>query len=96
MRQRKRFLEHIRDGDALLGAGIEMLDERHVDLAGEQRELDRAQFGEGPALAAAAGGDRFVPHRRDFFAQRLLLDLHQAGKKFRDFFDAVVVSLVSS
>src|SRR5438132_4949135 len=63
------FLEDIGDGDALPRAGIQMLDERHVDVAGQQGELDRAQFGEGPALAAAAGGDRFVPYRRYFFAQ---------------------------
>src|SRR5947199_9331893 len=49
----ERFLEHICDGDALPGAGIEMLDESHVDVAGKQRELDLAQFVEGPALAAA-------------------------------------------
>ena len=81
----ERFLEHIGDGDALPRAGIEMLDERHVDVAGQQRELDRAQFGEGPALPAAARGDGFAPDRRHFFAQRLVLDLHQAGKKLRDF-----------
>src|SRR4029077_14825691 len=51
------FLEDIGDGDALERAGIQMLDERHVDVAGQQGELDRAQFGEGPALAATARGD---------------------------------------
>src|SRR6266481_3530738 len=50
------FLEDIGDGDALPRAGIQMLDERHVDLAGQQGKLDRAQFGEGPAISAAAGG----------------------------------------
>ena len=66
-----------------------MFDEPHVDVTGQQRELDRAKFSEGSAFPAAAGGDRLVPHRRYFFAQLLLLDLHQAGKKLRDFFDAV-------
>ena len=83
------FLEHIGDGDALARAGIQMLDERHVDVAGEQGELDRAQFGEGPALAAAARGDGLAPDRRDLFAQRLVLDLPDAGKELRDFSDAV-------
>ena len=46
----ERTLQHIRDGDALQRAGIEMLDERHVDVAGEERELDGAQFIEGPAF----------------------------------------------
>ena len=65
----ERFLEHIGDGDALPRAGIEMLDKSHLDVAGQQRELDRAQFVEGPAFPAAARGDGFVPHCRDFFAQ---------------------------
>ena len=80
----ERFLEHIGDGDALPRAGIEMLDEGHVDVAGQQRELDRAQFGEGPAFPAAACRDRFAPDCRDLFAQRFLLDLLQAGKELRD------------
>ena len=46
-----------------------MLDELHVDVAGQERELDRAQFGKGPAFPAATGGDRLIPHRRDLFAQ---------------------------
>ena len=29
------FLEHVSDGDALPGAGIQMLDEGHVDVAGQ-------------------------------------------------------------
>ena len=70
-----------------------MLDESHVDIAGEQRELNRAKFVEGPALAATAGGDGFVPNCRHSFAKRLVLDLHQAGKKFRDFGHAVSGSL---
>src|SRR6478672_10904517 len=65
----ERFLEDIGDGDALPRAGIQMLDERHVDVAGQEREFDRAQFGEGPAFPAAARGDRLVPYRRYFFAQ---------------------------
>ena len=39
-----------------------MLDEGHLDVAGQQRELDRAQFVKGPAFPAAACGNRFVPH----------------------------------
>ena len=70
-----------------------MLDKLHVDFAGEQRELNRAQFGNSPTFPAATRGDRFVPHRGHFFTQRLALDLHQAGKKFRDFFNTVIRSL---
>src|SRR6266550_3598721 len=61
-----------------------MLDERHLDIAGEQRKLDGAQFVEGPALAAAARSDGFVPYRSHSFAQRLVLDPLQAGKELRD------------
>src|SRR5205823_14844012 len=68
----------------------EMLDESHVDIAGEQRELNRAKFVEGPAFPSAAGDDGFVPNCCHSFAKRLVLDLHQAGKKFRDFGHAVV------
>ena len=67
--------EHIGDGDALPRARIEMLDKPHVDIAGEQGELDRAKFVKGPALPAASCGDSFVPHCRHFFAQRPVLDL---------------------
>src|SRR6266446_2777057 len=84
------FLEDIGDGDALPSAGIQMLDEGHVDVAGQQGELNRAQFGEGPAFPTAAGGDRFVPDRRHLFAQCLVLDLPDAGKELRDFSDAVI------
>ena len=66
-----------------------MFDKRHVDVARQQRELDRAQFVERPALAAAARGDRFTPDCCHFFAQRLVLDLPDAGKELRDFTDAV-------
>ena len=66
-----------------------MLDERHVDVAGQQGELDRAQFGEGPALSATARGDGLAPDRRHLFAQRLVLDLPDAGKELRDFSDAI-------
>src|SRR5262245_3818242 len=83
------FMEQVGDGDALPGAGIQMLDEGHVDVAGQQGELYRAQLGEGPALAAAARGDGLAPDRGDLFAQRLVLDLPDAGKEFRDFSDAV-------
>jgi len=62
-------LQDIRDRDTLKRAGIKVLDEFHVDVAGQQRELYRAKLGESPAFPAAAGGDRFVPHRRYFFAQ---------------------------
>src|SRR5882724_151788 len=83
------FLEDIGDGDALPRAGIQMLNEHHVDVAGQQGELDRAQFGEGPALAATARGDGLAPDRRHLFAQRLVLDLPDAGKELRDFSDAI-------
>jgi hypothetical protein len=46
-----------------------MLDKGHVDVAGQQRELDRAQFVEGPAFPSAPRGNGFVPHRRNFFPQ---------------------------
>ena len=94
MLQRKDFSEHVGDGDALPRAGIQMLDESHVDVAGQQGELDRAQLGEGPALAAAARGDGLAPDRGDLFAQRLVLDLPDAGKELRDFSDAVDGSFV--
>src|SRR5947208_2892052 len=66
-----------------------MLDESHVDVAGEQGELDCAKLVESPALAAAARRDGFAPHGRDPFAQRLVLDPLQAGKELRDLRDAV-------
>src|ERR1700730_12969004 len=69
----ERTLQDIRDRDALPRAGIEMFDELHVDITSQKRELYRAKFGEGPAFPAAPGRERFVPHRRYFFAQRLLL-----------------------
>src|SRR5947208_8406209 len=50
----KRFFQHIRDGDALPRAGIEMLDKRHVDVAREQCELHCAQLIEVPPFSAAA------------------------------------------
>ena len=62
-----------------------MLDKSHIDVAGQQRELDRSKLVEGPALAAAARGDGFVPYRGDLFAQRLVLDLLQAGKELPRF-----------
>ena len=83
------FVEHVGDGDALPRAGIQMFDEGHVDVAGQQGELNRAQLREGPALAAAARGDGLAPDRGDLFAQRLILDLPDAGKELRDFSDAV-------
>jgi hypothetical protein len=43
----------------------------HVDASREEGELNRTQFVESPALVAAAGGDGFVPDRRDLFAERL-------------------------
>ncbi len=67
-----------------------MLDKRHVDIASEQRELHCAQLIESPPLSAAARGDRFTPHRCHLFAQRLVLDPLQAGKKLRDLRDAIV------
>jgi len=65
----ERALQDIRDRDALERAGIKVFDEPHVDVTGQQRELDRAKFSEGPAFPAAASGDRLVPYRRYFFAQ---------------------------
>src|SRR5262245_19834834 len=62
------FLEHVGDGDALPGAGIQMFDEGHVDVASQQGEFHCAQLGEGPALAAAARGDGLTPDRSDLFA----------------------------
>ena len=61
-----------------------MLHKGHINVAGQQRELDRAQFVESPTLSAAACGDRFVPYRRDLFAQWFVLDFHQAGKQACD------------
>ena len=66
-----------------------MLDESHLNVAGEQGELDGAQLVEGPALAAAPRGDGLAPDRSDLFAQRLVLDLPDAGKELCDFSDAV-------
>src|SRR5881392_4210995 len=43
----KRILQYVRDGDALQGAGVEMLDKSHVDVAGQKGKLDRAKFVEG-------------------------------------------------
>src|SRR4029077_16817646 len=83
------FLEHVGYGDALPGAGIQMLHEGRMDVAGQQGELYRAQLGEGPALATAAGGDGLAPDRGDLFAKRLVLDLPDAGKELRDFSDTV-------
>ena len=74
-------------------AGIEMLDKSHIDIAGEQRELDRAQLVESPALAAAPGGNGFAPDCCHFFAQRLVLDLPEAGKSSAICSDAVVGSV---
>src|SRR6266568_2360485 len=69
-----------------------MLDEGHVDVARKQSELDRAQFVESPALAAAPRGNGFAPDRGHFFTQRLVLDSPQAGKELRDLSDAIVAS----
>ena len=70
-----------------------MLDERHLDVAGEQRKLDGAKFVEGPALAAASRGNGFAPDRCHSFAQRFVFDLPQAGKELRDLSDAIAGSL---
>ena len=72
MLQRKDFLRTSAMAMHCRAQEFEMLDERHVDVAGQEGELDRAQFGEGPALAAAAGGDGLAPDRRYLFAQRLV------------------------
>src|SRR5207247_9751071 len=78
------LLQHISDRDALSGTRVEMFDESHVDVAGQQGELYRAQLIERPALAAAARGDGLAPDRGDLFAQRLVLDLPDAGNELRD------------
>src|SRR5262245_42145179 len=83
------FLEHVGNSDALTGAGIQMLDEGHVDVASQQGELYRAELGEGPALAAATRGDGLAPDRGDLFAQRLALDLPDAGKELRDLSNSI-------
>src|SRR5213592_761583 len=83
------FLQHISDGDALSRTRVEMFDESHVDVAGQQGELYRAQLIERPALAAVARGDGLAPNRGDLFAQRLVLNLPDAGKELRDFSDPV-------
>src|SRR6266481_6730047 len=70
-----------------------MLDESHVDVAGEQGELDRAKLVESPALTAAPRGNGFAPDCCHSFAQRLVLDLPQAGKELRDLSDAIAGSL---
>src|SRR5262249_19787585 len=80
----ERFLEHVSDGDALAGAGIQMFDEGHGNVGGQQGEFYRAQLGKGPALAAAARGDGLAPDCCDLFAQRLVFDLPDAGKKLGD------------
>src|SRR4029450_4510963 len=40
----ERTLQNIRDGDALSRTGVQMFHEGHVDVAGQERELDRTQF----------------------------------------------------
>src|SRR4029077_9559100 len=85
----ERALQHISDGDALQSTGVEMLDERHVDVAGQQRKFNRPQFVQRPALPATAGRDRLIPNRSDFFPERFIFDLHQAGKKLRDFLRSI-------
>src|SRR5213080_1676026 len=60
----ERTLQDVRDRDALKRAGVKIFDKPHVDVAGQQGELDRSKFGEGPAFPATAGRDRLVPHRR--------------------------------
>ncbi len=65
----ERASEHLRDRDALPRAGVEMIDEGHVNVAREEGELDRAQLIKGPAFSAAPSGDRFIPDRRYFFAE---------------------------
>src|SRR5947208_8534415 len=66
-----------------------MRDERHLKAAGEQRQPDRAQLLEPPGLSTAPRSDGLSPDRSELFAQRLVLDLPDAGKKLCDFSDAV-------
>ena len=66
-----------------------MLDEPHVDVAGQEGELDGTKFGEGLALAATTGSDRLAPYRRQLFPERPVLDLQQTGKELRDFRHAI-------
>ena len=78
------FVEDFFDRDALLHATVEVLDEAHVDLAGQEGERDRADLVERPALAAAAGGERFVPHGGDLVAQGGVADRHEVGEELGD------------
>ena len=66
-----------------------MLDESHINVAGQQREFDLAQFIERPTLAAATGGDGFVPDCCDFVAQRIIADGHDVGEELGDVVDCV-------
>jgi hypothetical protein len=77
----KDLVEHLADRDALFAAGVEVLDETHVDLAREEREGDGADLVKRPPLAAAAGGEGFVPHRGHLVAQGRVFDIHQVRKK---------------
>src|SRR6266567_2340244 len=76
----KRTLQDIGNRDTLPCTRIKMLDERHVNVPGEERKFNRAQFVESPALPPAAGRNSLVPYSCNFLAQRFIADLHQAGK----------------
>jgi len=77
-------------------AGVEVLHKGHVDIARQECELHRAQLIEAPPLSAAAGRDRFAPHRCYLFAQRRILDLYQRREKLCDVIHAVVHNLTTN
>ena len=75
--------------DALTDAGVEVLDEGHLDVTGQQRELHGSKFVEGPSFATAAGGDGFIPGGGHLLSKILALNVHEVGKEFGNFGDAV-------
>ena len=79
----KGALEHIRDRDTLACAGVEVLDEGHLDVAGQERELDRAQFVEAPAFSAAACRDGLFHTAATFSRSALSLIFIKLGKSPR-------------
>jgi hypothetical protein len=80
----ERFLKHIGNGNALSRTGIEMLDEGHLNVAGQQCELTARNsskvqpFPPQPVVIASFHTDA------TFFAQRFVLDPLQAKKELRN------------
>ena len=66
----KDLTQHPGDGDALLAARVQVFDVAQVDVTGEEREGDGAEFVCRPALTAAACLDGFYPDIGDVLAQR--------------------------